>query len=860
MFFARLYQVCSDNCPSWRQLLHWLELRLQPLGERPLLCSSAGLLAGSVLGIAVPLSPWLIGILVLAAGALLSPWSWRSVQRCWRWFFIGLLLAHVHVSWQGRALPLSHVAHLVDAQAPRPVTVDGTLTRAVEAHGDYQHLYLALHRWQEHQDWHAVTGVVRLSVPATPLPFLAGDVVRVTRLRLHQARGFQNPGAFDFQRLMRWQGIYALAGVSDAARLQLQHRPAGFVLARTVGQWRRQLHATVRPYLSPPYDAVFLAMVLGYRGDLSAAVEDSFRKAGATHLLVVSGLNVGFIFASALLAWRMLLRPLRGRLPRTWLPGWRPTPLAAWLSAPVLLWYCTLVGWEIPTTRAAVMAGSYLLALLVSRQRDALHALVLAAALLLLFDPTALFTVGSQLSFVAVACILLTAQRFHPHERASGRLRRWGRRLQVYLVISCAAYLGTVPILAGTFHTLPTFGIPANLLLVPLAGVLTPAGMLALGLVTVWPALGALVFPPFRLLLAWMLAIADFTAALPGVQLHLAAPSWVMLLAYYGLLGGVLWWPLQRWRWQWTGGCLVLLLVSSSWPYIGTHTQQLRVTFLDVGSGNAILVQIPGNYCLLVDGGGTHDGRFDIGTQVIAPFLWDHYVRHFDLIALTHPQADHARGLVSLLRLFPARYLLTNGTPLRRGYLRDLLAAGERWGTQHSTALEGQRDWQWGRLHLAVLAPPGTVEQQHTAWAPPTENDRSLVLRLQYGSVRLLFTGDIQHATERWLLAHRPDLRADILQVAHHGSQTSTLPAFVASVRPHVGIISLGAGNPYGHPHARVLDVLAAHHVEVFRTDYHGAITITSDGAQYQVTPFRPYRPPLTAPSAAASWQSDKAQ
>jgi competence protein ComEC len=159
-----------------------------------------------------------------------------------------------------------------------------------------------------------------------------------------------------------------------------------------------------------------------------------------------------------------------------------------------------------------------------------------------------------------------------------------------------------------------------------------------------------------------------------------------------------------------------------------------------------------------------------------------------------------------------------------------------------------------------VLAPPGTVEQQHTAWAPPTENDRSLVLRLQYGSVRLLFTGDIQHATERWLLAHRPDLRADILQVAHHGSQTSTLPAFVASVRPHVGIISLGAGNPYGHPHARVLDVLAAHHVEVFRTDYHGAITITSDGAQYQVTPFRPYRPPLTAPSAAASWQSDKAQ
>jgi competence protein ComEC len=139
------------------------------------------------------------------------------------------------------------------------------------------------------------------------------------------------------------------------------------------------------------------------------------------------------------------------------------------------------------------------------------------------------------------------------------------------------------------------------------------------------------------------------------------------------------------------------------------------------------------------------------------------------------------------------------------------------------------------------------------AWAPPTENDRSLVLRLQYGTVRVLLTGDIQQATERWLLTHRADLRADILQVPHHGSQTSTSPAFVQRVRPQVGIISLGAGNPYGHPHPRVLRVLAEQHVQVFRTDYHGAITITSDGTQYQVLPFRPYHPPaLSAQGTAA--------
>ena len=118
------------------------------------------------------------------------------------------------------------------------------------------------------------------------------------------------------------------------------------------------------------------------------------------------------------------------------------------------------------------------------------------------------------------------------------------------------------------------------------------------------------------------------------------------------------------------------------------------------------------------------------------------------------------------------------------------------------------------------------------------------MLRLRYGAIRMLFTGDIQHHTERWLLRHRPDLRADILQIPHHGSKTSTAAAFVRRVRPRVGIISLGAGNIYGHPHPSVLRVLESERVQVFRTDDHGAITVTSDGTRYDITTFRPYRPP----------------
>jgi competence protein ComEC len=171
-------------------------------------------------------------------------------------------------------------------------------------------------------------------------------------------------------------------------------------------------------------------------------------------------------------------------------------------------------------------------------------------------------------------------------------------------------------------------------------------------------------------------------------------------------------------------------------------------------------------------------------------------------------------------------------------------------------ATDGRRHWQWERLQMSVLAPPETPEKQRPAWLPRNENDRSLVLRLQYGAVRLLLTGDIEQTTERWLLAQGADVRADILKVPHHGSKTSTSLAFVQQVQPQVGIISTGAGNPFGHPHQQVLDVLMQQGVAVWRTDKHGAITITSDGTGYRVNAVRPYRPVLPGHSQDVAYQA----
>ena len=805
--------------------------------ERPLLCLAAGLLGGSAVNAVIRLpAPLLVAILAVMGLGLAPRWPWVDAQRCCRAAFLGLTLTFLHLGWQGLPLPPEHVSHKL-SERPERWHVEGVVDRAVVPRGDRQLVYLRLHRLQRReQSWEAVSGLIRINVHADRLPYLPGDVIRVSRLRLHRPRTAGNPGAFDFRGLMQRRGVHAVGGVSKPDRLHLLHRADGFHLARAMERWRQNLRADVASLLPTPYDAVFLAIVLGHKGSLPAAIQDDFRASGVAHLLVVSGLHVGFVAAATLFGWRQILRTVRSRLPRAWLPGWRPTPLAAMLSLPPVLLYCSLVGWRVPTLRAALMVGSYLLALCIERRSDARYALVVAAVLIVLVDPWAFADVGFRLSFSAVAAILLaTAATLRPQQTPPDVRQRARRYLLTYITASAAAYLGTLPILMQAFHTVPTFGVLTNLLLLPLVGLLVPAGVLSLVLLSLWPAAAPPVFDALAYPISWLISLTDAVAGLPNAQFHLASPSLLMIAAYYG--AGVSLVAAGRWpkRLAYAGACVLVVVLGVGWQVLETRSDRLRVTFLDVGTGDAILVQAPGNHNLLIDGGGTYDGRFDVGARVVAPVLWDRYVRRFDLVALTHPHPNHARGLVSVLRLFPTEHLLTNGTPMRHDYLRDILAAGEQWNTLHHTAPSGRREWRWGDLRLTVLSPPSVAEQARMPWNPKSENDRSLVLLLQYGEVRILLTGDIQHAAEHWLVAHRDDLRADVMQIPHHGSKTSTLPDFVRHVRPRDGIISLGAGNPYGHPHPRVLKTLTEQQVRTWRTDIHGAVTVSTDGSTYEI-------------------------
>jgi competence protein ComEC len=266
-----------------------------------------------------------------------------------------------------------------------------------------------------------------------------------------------------------------------------------------------------------------------------------------------------------------------------------------------------------------------------------------------------------------------------------------------------------------------------------------------------------------------------------------------------------------------------LLLLGWGW----THRQQageLRVTFLDVGQGDAAVLESPGGKVLVVDTGGIlEEGSDDQGRRVVAPYLRYQGINRIDLLILTHPHADHIGGAATLISQFPVGLLMDNGQTSDAPEETRLLEAAHQRGVPYRAAQRGMKLDCGDGVTAQVLAPCAQA-------VFGTPNNASVVLRVDYGRTAFLLTGDAEADEEAEMLHSGQPLGCDVLKVAHHGSHTSTTPAFLAAAHPHLAIISVGAHNVYGHPSPEVPERLRAANVRVYRTDRDGAVTCLSDG------------------------------
>ncbi len=635
-----------------------------------------------------------------------------------------------------------------------------------------------------------------------------------------------NPGQADFRSRQLRRGLH-FGGGFDPSRMVVLSPPSP--LSVWMDRARSELATSARALApSPEAAALYLTLAAGLRADLGDDLEERFSASGLAHVLSVSGIHV------ALLAV-VLLRMLRWLTVRVFPLARRfdARRIAAPAAIPFVWAYVTFTGNQMPAIRSAVMASAVLLGMAVWRRADGLNGLALAAIALVALDPPTVGDLSTQLSFLAVASLVIVAPALReavpldpPDPQAKGT-RRWAGRLAESCVgtlcASVAVVAASAPLIAATFHRLSLAGLVSNVVCLPLCGLLTGLAAGGAALHVVSPELAV----PFVFCGTWasalLLQAVELFAAVPGAAINVPSfGAWAGALFLVGMFG----FALARGRGRWIGlavpASLLMLVVPRALPVPG-----LRVTFLSVGHGDAIVVS-SGRHHAIIDGGGTPGGS-DTGKRYVLPYLREAGIGAFDLAVLSHPHPDHALGLISTLEVVPTRRLWVPPGDLDGELGLRVIAAAASAEVEEVEV--GHAPLRLGEAEFEVLGPPKDRVLLEGV------NDRSVVLRLRHGEVTFLLTGDIEEAGEELLELSGP---VTVLKAPHHGSRTSSTEAFVERARPRHVVFCVGRRSRFRFPSEEVVDRYLAVGARCHRTDLGGAITFESDGRDVQVESFLP--------------------
>lgn len=706
----------------------------------------------------------------------------------------------------------------------------------------------------------------------TPPALHYGQLIEI-EARVRPIRNFQNPGAFDYQLYEARSGIYWTASAAVGSRVAIQPGRCGSrFFAAIFGLRSAALNRLEALYKDNPYATGMLeATLIGETRKLEKIWTDHFRRTGTYHMLVIDGLHITVLAAFLLFLLRLCMLPELGALA--------VTAGGAWL-------YAMVSGLNAPAVRAAGGFTLYVACRYFYRRRRLLNLLAAVAIIYLVYDPGQLFEAGFQLSFLSVAAIAALAipmleASSAPYARGlfgiaeasrdprmpprtaqfrlelrllAETLRYYVRIPQVWLlrvlafggrlvffaweiaVISTVIQIGLALPMAIYFHRISLSGLSANIIVVPLLGLVVPIGFIAI--FTGWHVPAAIA--------EWLLAagekVANWHLVLEPDWRVLDPPLWLSIAFSAALLA--LAFAIRRsraWGFAATAASLGFFALIFWHPFAPqVHRGELELTAVDVGQGDSLLVSFPNGKLMLVDGGGVlsfgrrSKPKIDIGEDVVSPYLWSRSIGKIDVVALTHAHDDHAAGLPALIDNFHPAELWTGATPESVSW--SAVETKARARKVRIVAMQSGRSFDFGGTRIEVLSPPADY-----ALADRPQNNDSLVMRITYGRRSFLLTGDMEKPMELRALAGGEPLRADVLKVGHHGSNTSSTDLFLDAVAPSFAVISDGFENSFRHPHPQVLARLAAHNATTLRTDRQGLITIRTDGDRLSLETYLPH-------------------
>lgn len=611
----------------------------------------------------------------------------------------------------------------------------------------------------------------------------------IGRCQMRRPDPARNPGGFHYQNYLRSRDIHM---IGSAKSFQVEQGAILSAWRHRLWRWQQEWIRCIGCVAGEQELGVLQAMVFGDKSALDDELYETFQQNGTAHILAVSGLHIGMVYA-------MLCAVLGGRR--------RYTTNA--VIAACLLLYTGLAGGSPSVVRAVLMILLHMIARLSHYRYDLMTAAAVAAGILLADQPFQLFSTGFQMSFLAV-CSMAVLMPLFQHLPIPAVVRN--TILPVFVIQA-----GMAPYSAYRFHYFSLGAFAANLPVVFLAGFLVPVGVASILLVQLMPPLNGFLSAFLHAGTRMMMDINRFFYAGGKTSLTVCAPPLFLILLYYGIL----FFFCSEWvRVQWirkhfkpvfaglAGVMLMIVLFHGAW---NDGFRNADIVFVDVGQGSCVHIRTPAGKNILMDGGGKDNTN--IGKKVLRPYLLHSGCRMVDLALATHLDTDHYKGLKELKQEGMIRYLRTN----------------------HDGYVAGDTVYEEPHFCIDVLAP--MPEQEEERPSDKGENECSLVFRVRGPGYTLLVTGDIGEETERKIVRYWENtdaMQSDLLAVPHHGSKYSSSKELLQAVSPSIAAIQVGK-NTYGHPSGEALERLKTSHATIFRNDLHGAVGIFPDNNQFRV-------------------------
>ncbi|OGP17798.1 MAG: DNA internalization-related competence protein ComEC/Rec2 [Deltaproteobacteria bacterium GWC2_55_46] len=692
----------------------------------------------------------------------------------------------------------------------------------VEPSGKRTRFYLEVERYRAPGGWEASSGKALLSVNGRA-GIMPGERIRTMAI-LDEPWNLGNPGEFDYRKFLERKGVFVTGYIKSERLIETVSlkRPGLIPIDEMRSRIGRFIDSSGLSNGEP-----LKALIISGQGGIDKKLKDAFAATGTAHILSISGLHVGMVAA---FSYGLILFLMKRSERLLLAVNVRKAALA--ISAAPVFFYGMLAGFPSPTQRAVIMVLAFTASFVIGRGKDYLNTLAMAAIIILAIAPYSVWDVSFQLTFAAVASIIVLVpwmegllNKIGAGKDTLGQANR-GERAMLFLkrkllpiaLMTVAAGIGTSAVLAYHFHRVSMVGLAANLAVVPLSGIVVPLLFMS-----------AVILPVSSTIALIPLHIADFTFNIIAIVVEFFsffpfASAWVSppalheIAFFYAFALSIA--SMGRWTAMRYAALAAAFLLVASYAARGYLTEDppagLRVTFLSVGQGDSSFIEFADGQTMLIDGGGSNNPDYDTGERVVAPFLRIKSIKRIDYMVLTHAQQDHMGGLKFIVDNFHVGEFWWNGD----GDIGELGAALGRTGVpvRNVKDLPGRKEI--GGASIDILPPAEGVALDM--------NDKSVVMRVSYGWKSFLFTGDIGEKAEE-LLLNKP-VAATVLKAPHHGSKYSSSPGFLSMVSPRFVVVSAGRRNAFGQPHQEALDRYSAAGARIIRTDASGAVFFETDG------------------------------